>query len=240
LRAATTKKKHWEKMSLMITDDENILCMTWVDLNTIQYMITMHIINEMMKITYKSLERRHEIFKKSDDEMISFSISIVEYNTHMNESDENAQQRSYYSSHRLDVRYWWSIFIFFLKAVVLNAYKLWGLLYFDSKMTHLKFQFQIVEGLVASTDQTRKRAFILSMSSKNKRESSFSCQWKHMSKLLYCVFCKVQLSQLRKRQTLEQIGPNYIKRRRESQTSWRCSSCGSCCKKKECWETLHS
>jgi hypothetical protein len=72
-------------------------------------MIIMHIIDEMMKITYKSSEKRHEIFKSSknseNSEKLSFSISIVEYNTHMSESDENAQQRSYYSAYRSDSRY---------------------------------------------------------------------------------------------------------------------------------------
>jgi hypothetical protein len=64
----------------------------------------MHTIDEMKEVTYKSSERRHEIFKSAfsksakDEEKLSFSISIVEYNTHMRKSDENAQQRSYYSS----------------------------------------------------------------------------------------------------------------------------------------------
>jgi hypothetical protein len=157
----------------------------------------------------------------------------------MSESDENAQQRSYYSSHRSDCRYWWSIFIFFLKAIVLNAYKLWDLLYSDSKLTHLEFQHQIVEKLLTSSSQTRKKMIILFIISTDKKKSAFSCQWEHMSKLLYCVFCKVQLSQTRKRQTLEQIESNYIKKRRESQTSWRCSNCDSCWKKKACWNELH-
>ncbi len=72
----------------------------------------MHTIDEMKEMTYKSFERRHEIFKSAlsksakDEEKLSFSISIVEYNTHIRESDENAQQRSYYSSSRvIDSRY---------------------------------------------------------------------------------------------------------------------------------------
>ncbi len=70
-------------------------------------MIIMHIINETKKIIYKNLEKRHEILESVKvDEKLSFLISIVEYNTHMSESDENVQQRSYYSSsHCLDSRY---------------------------------------------------------------------------------------------------------------------------------------
>jgi hypothetical protein len=159
----------------------------------------------------------------------------------MRKSDENAQQRSYYSSsHVKNSRYWWSIFIFFLNAAVLNAYKLWDLFYPDSKMTHLKFQRQIVEKLLQSFDQTRKKMFTLSTISTNRENSTSSCRWKHMSKLLYCEFCKVQLSELRKRRALEEIDSNYIKRRRGPQTSWRCSSCDPCCKKKTCWNALHA
>jgi glutamyl-tRNA reductase len=75
----------------------------------------MHTIDDLKKMTYKNAERRHGIFNAVNrnsailiDETwkISFSISIVEYNTHMRGSDENAQQRAYYSSHnRLDSRY---------------------------------------------------------------------------------------------------------------------------------------
>jgi hypothetical protein len=204
-------------------------------------MIIMHIIDEMRDITWKNPEKRHEIFKSvKSSEKLSFSISIVEYNTHMSESNENAQQRSYYSSQRLDSRYWWSIFIFFLKAVVLNAYKLWDLLYSHSKMTHLKFQRQIVEDLLASTDQTRQISSIISLTFINKEDSSTSCRWEHMKKLGYCVLCKVQLAESRKRKALSEMISNYIKRRRESQTIWRCSICGSCCKKEACWDALHS
>ncbi len=150
IHATAIKLKNWSKMNLMtiksnkLIDDENVLCMTWMNLNIVQYMIIIHIIDEMKKMTYKDAKRRNNILKSIVcDEKISFSISIVEYNRHMNESDENAQQRAYYSSHRFDCRYWWSLFIFLLNEIVLNAYKLWDLLYSDFKLIHSKFQHQI-------------------------------------------------------------------------------------------------
>jgi hypothetical protein len=112
IRAMMIKLKDWDKMSLMtiksdkLIDDENVLCMTWMNLNIVQYMIIIHIIDEIKKMTYKNAKRRNEIFKSIVcDEKISFSTLIVEYNRHMTESDENAQQRAYYSSHRFDCRY---------------------------------------------------------------------------------------------------------------------------------------
>ncbi len=70
LRTAITKKKHWKKMKLMIIeinkkmniDKENILCMIWVNLNIVQFMIIMHTIDDLKKMTYKNVEKRHEIF----------------------------------------------------------------------------------------------------------------------------------------------------------------------------------
>jgi hypothetical protein len=106
-------------------------------------------------------------------------------------------------------------------------------------MIHLKFQQQIVESLLASADQTRQISSIVTIISTDMSDASSSCEWEHMSKPSYCVFCKVQVAELRKRKTLEEIASNFIKRRRGPQTIWRCSNCDSCCKKTACWKKLH-
>jgi hypothetical protein len=57
-----------------------IICVAWVDLNTVQYMTTMHTIDEMKEITLERSERCHEIFKSAKTEnRLPFSIPIVEY-----------------------------------------------------------------------------------------------------------------------------------------------------------------
>ncbi len=69
-------------------------------------MIIVYTINKIKTMIYFNVKRRNEIFKSMIcDEKLSFSTSIVEYNRHMNESNENAQQRTYYSSHRFDNYY---------------------------------------------------------------------------------------------------------------------------------------
>jgi hypothetical protein len=66
---------------------------------------------------FKNVKRRNEMLKSVIcDEKLSFSMSIVEYNRHISESNENVQQRAYYSFHRFDSRYWWSLFIFFIEC----------------------------------------------------------------------------------------------------------------------------
>jgi hypothetical protein len=77
-----------------------------MNLNIVQYMITFHIIDEMKTMIYSHENRRKDVLKSVIcDEKLSVSTSIVEYNRHMSESNENAQQRSYYSLHRFDRRY---------------------------------------------------------------------------------------------------------------------------------------
>ncbi len=248
IRSAVIKQKDWDKMRLMTIksnkkmnlDDEDVLCMTWVNNNIVQYMIIIHIIDEMKKMIYKDAKCRNEVLKSVIcDEKLSFSISIVEYNQHMSESNENVQQRAYYSSHRFDSRYWWSLFIFLLNAIVLNAYKLWERLYSDFKLTHAKFQHQIAKTFLLK-ESTRKISSAVSILSSQKKDNSSSCEWEYLSKKIYCKFCRKQRVKLRKRRAFEKISENFIKRQRTSQTRWQCKSHDLCCKKNHCWRVLHN
>jgi hypothetical protein len=247
IRAAVIKQKDWDKMSLMIVksdkkmniDNEDVLCMTWMNNNIVQYMIIIHTIDEMKKMIYRDAKCRNEVLKSMIcDEKLSFSTSIVEYNQHMSESNENAQQRTYYSSHRFDSRYWWSLFIFLLNAIVLNAYKLWDRLYSDFKLTHAKFQHQIAKTFLLK-EATRKVSSALSILTSQEEDNSSFCEWKHLDKKIYCELCRKQKIEFRKRRVLEKISENIIKRQRTLQTRWQCKSHDLCCKKKDCWRILH-
>ena len=107
LRAATTKNKDWGKKAItivkkdIIVEEGDILCIAWVDLNTVQFITTVHTIEDMERAFYKNARRRHRIPANSkvivdEEEKLSFPKPIVEYNQHMGGSDGNAQQRSYY------------------------------------------------------------------------------------------------------------------------------------------------
>ncbi len=66
-----------------------------MNLNIVQYMIIAHTIDEMKTMIYFDALRRNEILKSVIcDEKLSFSISIVEHNSYISESNENAQQRA--------------------------------------------------------------------------------------------------------------------------------------------------
>jgi hypothetical protein len=53
-------------------------------------MIIIHIVDEMKKIIYKNAKCRNKVFKLIIcNEKLLFSISIVENNQHMSESNEN-------------------------------------------------------------------------------------------------------------------------------------------------------
>ena len=67
----------------------------------------MHTVNEMKAVVYKSHQQRHEISKSiicliDETLQLLFPKAIDDYNLHMKESNNNAQQRFYYSAHRVD------------------------------------------------------------------------------------------------------------------------------------------
>ena len=69
-------------------------------------MTTMYTIDKLNTIVFNYAKRRKEVSKLIiSNEKIPFSAPIVKYNRYMRESDKNAQQRAYYSSHRLESRY---------------------------------------------------------------------------------------------------------------------------------------
>ena len=132
-----TKAKHWGLRTSTIVDDE-VLCLGWVDNNTVQLMTTFHDPREFDRSYYLNPFKRHGILEGSVEPIISYypliyahttlvpdqtplwplglpvPVPIREYNLHMGGSDENAQQRATYSYERRSDRYWWPFFIFSL------------------------------------------------------------------------------------------------------------------------------
>lgn len=200
LRAAATKAKNWGEKVITtvksdgkIIEDGNILAMAWVDLKTVQLMTTIHTVEEMKTDFYKNARRRHEIPTNStvtveeEEEKLPFPLPIVEYNQHMGGSDGNAQQRSYYSPVRSDRRYWWPLFIFLLDGAVLNAFKLWEILYPNSTLSHLEFQKEIVRELLTNPAGVLRKGPSDVMIISNQETVSSSCEWQRLSKKVYCL-----------------------------------------------------
>jgi hypothetical protein len=73
----------------MKIDDRDVLCMAWVNLNTVQYMTTMHTIDEMQMLIFKDAKRLNRVPKSVvSDEKIPFPTPIVEYNHYMRGSGD--------------------------------------------------------------------------------------------------------------------------------------------------------
>lgn len=186
---------------------------------------------------YKDAKRRRGVPQSAfceakEGPQLSFPAPIVEYNAHMGGSDGNAQQRSYYSAHRPDNRYWWPIFTFLIDAAVLNAFKLWGLLHPDSKLTHAEFQFQIIEGLLMD-GSTKQRQPIRMVETPIARST---CGWEGLTKRAYCGPCKEKAKKeaagLKRRRPLGETSGNIAKRQRIFQTIWQYLNCGPCYRKR--------
>ena len=217
LRAAATKNKDWGEKALMTVkadkklniEEGDVLCLAWVDLNTVQFMTTTHTIEDLSTVVYKDSRRRHGIPKDSavtingdaNEKKLPFPMPIVEYNQHMGGSDGNAQQRSYYNPQASDRRYWWPLFIFLLKAAVLNAFKLWQILYPNSALSHRDFQQEIVKALLTNQAGALRKGplEVVVISNQNVKSTPSPCEWEHLSKNTYCLSCKSQLPQLKRR-----------------------------------------
>lgn len=117
IRNVATETKDWRRQASMIVDDE-VLCMSWIDNNAVQYMTTSHSLEDLTEIHYLYERKRAGIPKDSAQPIVPYNPSIIshsvpvpgqqisrpmrlpvpqpirDYNLHMGGSDGNAQQRS--------------------------------------------------------------------------------------------------------------------------------------------------
>ena len=115
LKAVATKEKNWGTTAVT-TVKNHVLCMAWQDNNTVLLMTTAHWSEEAQKIVPRDPRSRHHIPEDSvqldseNNQFLSFSRAVVNYNLHMGGVDGNAQQRAHDSpvKHRCQ-RYWWSV-----------------------------------------------------------------------------------------------------------------------------------
>ena len=104
---------------------DEVLCMAWIDLNTMQLMTTAYDISDIKTPYFLPPRRRHEISEESVKFIPLFYLPSIaahsrlissgkglpvpypirRYNQHMGGSDENSQQRACYSFNRRSPRY---------------------------------------------------------------------------------------------------------------------------------------
>ena len=184
LRDVAIKSKHWGLRASTTVDE--VLCLGWVDNNTVQLMTTRHHPRELDDSYYLHPLKRHGIPEDSvqpiipipyyplmyahiillPDQTPSWPLGLPipapvrEYNLHMGGSHGNAQQRAVYSYQRRSDRYWWPLFIFLLDAAALNAYKLYLIDDFRTegkKLTRTDFTHHLALSLMKNpAGQTRR------------------------------------------------------------------------------------
>ena len=258
VRDATTKKNNWGLKAHTVVDE--VLCMAWVDLNTVQLMTTAYDISDIKTPYFLPPRRRHGIPEESvefisppylpsiaahsrlisSEKGLPVPYPIRRYNQHMGGSDGNAQQRACYTFDRKSPRYWWPLFIFLHDAACLNAYIIYKTYNNEAKdFKHIKreaFIRSIADELI-NQEAGNQRKFIskdIDISSINRQQSEH--RWMHLEKKQYCDACKVEKSRSskRKREPLAEVDGNEKKRRkRGAQTRWGCAA-WICQKKAAC------
>ena len=250
LRDAITKKDNWGLKAHTVVDE--VLCMAWIDLNTVQMMTTAYSISDIKTLYFLPPRRRHDIPEESvislpppylpsiaahsrlisTEKGLPILLSIRRYNQHMRGSDGNAQQRACYTFDRKSSRYWWPLFIFLHDAACLNAYIIYKIYNNDeNNFKHLSreaFIRSIAEELInEETGNQRKKISMnnVNISSMNRKQSEH--HWVRLEKRQYCDSCKAEKSSLfkRKREPLAEVNGNEKKRRkRGAQTTWGCAA----------------
>lgn len=260
LRDATTKKNNWGLKAYTVVDDE-VLCMAWVDNNTVQLMTTAYDISDIdtpyllppkrrLNIPEDSVQylpppylpsiAAHSILtNQSDQSGLPVPYPIKKYNLHMGGSDGNAQQRATYSFDRRSPKYWWPLFTFLHDATCLNAYILYKSCdHQDSKiLSREAFIRSIAMTLItAPAGNGRKRKSQADDLPVGTVEFLPEHQWVFYPKKSFCDRCKANKSRSskRKREPLTEVDGNNKKRRmRGSQTHWGCGAF-SCQKLRAC------
>ena len=243
IRDVITKKNNWGLKTHTVMNE--VLCMIWVDFNTMQLMTIVYNISDIKTSYFLSFRRRHDISEnsvifvssvylsfiathsliRSTETDLSISYSIRRYNQYMNDSNENAQQRAVYFFNRRSFRYWWLLFIFFHDVACLNAYIIYKTC--DLENEHLcreNFIRKIATSLIEkNADCERKRSSHVADILVNDSTSESEHRWVRLKKRRYCDVCRndKNTSFKRKRESLTEMNFNAQKRRkREAQTSW--------------------
>ena len=268
LRDATTKAKNWGLEAHTIIDDD-VLCMVWVDLNTVQLMTTAYSLSDVETSDFLSPKKRHGIPKNSIKQItppylpsiaahtvtfgsdvsegLPIPYPIREYNKYMGGSDGNAQQREVYTLDRRFSRYWWPLFIFLHDAACLNAYIIYRSTKMDSRcLTREEFIRQIAAKLMNNPlGNLRKHQSSADALNVRAIEPSSGHHWIHLPKKRECTACKASQRRPHRRNPLAEIDGNAkARRQRGSQTRWGCGAWAcrkkAACKKEACWKYIHS
>ncbi len=279
LRLIFIKAKNWGLRAHMIVKDE-VLCLVWQNNNVLQYMIISHDLSDLDELhlldhwkrwnisseftilrfsnnltvtSYLSFIVAHStLYYDWSDLMLSISLVTKKYNDNMKDSNENDQQRFYYSLHRRNNKYFWRLFEFLLEAAVLNSFKLHKLRDLIFKLKHKDFVLQLALKLTQNFyDNDHLQESKISIATLNMIYSS-EHHYIKLAKKTYCTLCSKlkRKNYTMKRKTLAEISDvnvNWLRkkqRQRDAETSWGCAAAECfklvCCRWSKCWTAIHS
>lgn len=259
IRTKAKKAQHWGLQAWQCINDR-ILCLAWVDNNTVQYMTSGHAPEELADVYWMDPKKRHGVpvsapesipeETQTQDSRIKWKTGLPvpwivhEYNKNMNGVDRHAQMIASYADERTNLRYWVALFLFILMASVVNAYRLYKIRYKACQaLSHEEFRRSIATELIRRSQQYRKRDSSTRLQNSAQDVPSREHDFIKLSKKARCQSCKnrkEQRPEQKKRRPLGEISGN-TRKRCVSQTSWKCGKCDTpCCRRKRrCWKDLH-
>ena len=260
IREKSMKKRDWGTQASICINDK-ILCLAWVDNNTVQYMTTGHSPEAVKEIWWLDPKKRHGIPSASwrtvphDDrfgpdgepdprikwaEALPVPRIIHEYNCNMNGIDRIAQMVTVYQNYHRNQRYWISLFEFLLMSAVVNAFRIYNIHYQNElfrQMSHLDFLRSIANALIENCHSRRRRDPVSELT--NQKLPKPKHNWQKLKKKAFCKPCKDRqatrpANQRTKRTALGEIPGNVPKKqkRRVLEVKWKCSACQvPCCRR---------
>lgn len=263
----------------MIVEDE-VLCLAWQNNNVLQYMIISHDLsdlnerhlldhrkrwnissefmilrfsNNLTVISYLSFIVAHStLYYDWSNMMLSISSVTKKYNDNMKDSNENDQQRFYYSLCWRNSKYLWRLFEFLFEAAVLNSFKLHKIRDLTFKLKHKDFVLQLALKLMQNFyDNDHLQESKVFITTSNMIYSS-KHHYIKLAKKTYCTSCSKlkRKNYTLKRKALAEISDVDVnqlrkkRRQRDAETSWGCSAAEcfklACCRRSKCWTAMHS
>ena len=269
LKTTYEAQLNWGALYECVTDVENVLIFAWKNQNVMLFMSMMsndqNMIERFRRRPAKTATNSASFWAVFDDEKIK-SLSIPKfidfYNHFMNGVDQTDQLRSYYTTQRIHLKHWKSLWHFLLNVIIVNVYKI---IYASINQSfpklskngaHKRFRIEFARKLFRRSERLKVFPFDVSSNRSNVQrtlrdlvvrasaEAHESLKKLKNSPSKECEACRDAgrvVTNVKKRKPLGELHPNSLvankRRNRAPRTLFGCALCKiPLCNHKQCWD----